>query len=25
MSATFDPDHLRASLRPLAEWQALST
>lgn len=25
MSATFDPDHLRASLRPLAEWQPLST
>ena len=25
MSATFDPDHLRASLRPLAEGQALST
>ncbi|MEX3774444.1 alpha/beta hydrolase [Pseudomonas sp. MYb118] len=24
MSATFDPDHLRASLRPLAEWQPLS-
>jgi alpha-beta hydrolase superfamily lysophospholipase len=24
MSATFDPDHLRASLRPLADWQPLS-
>ena len=24
MSATFAPDHLRASLRPLAEWQPLS-
>ena len=24
MSATFDPDHLRAGLRPLAEWQPLS-
>ncbi|MDB6050571.1 MAG: alpha/beta hydrolase [Pseudomonas sp.] len=24
MSATFDPDHLRASLRPLVEWQPLS-
>ena len=25
MSATFSPDHLRASLRPLAEAQPLST
>lgn len=24
MFVTFDPDHLRASLRPLAEWQPLS-
>ncbi|MEZ1317582.1 alpha/beta hydrolase [Pseudomonas fluorescens] len=24
MPATFDPDHLRASLRPLAQWQPLS-
>ncbi|MET1067668.1 MAG: alpha/beta hydrolase [Pseudomonas prosekii] len=24
MPATFDPDHLRASLRPLADWQPLS-
>ncbi|MCF4995718.1 alpha/beta fold hydrolase [Pseudomonas syringae] len=24
MSASFDPDHLRASLKPLAEWQPLS-
>src|SRR5476649_166852 len=25
MPATFTPDHLRAGLRPLAEWQPLST
>ena len=24
MPDTFDPDHLRASLKPLAEWQPLS-
>jgi alpha-beta hydrolase superfamily lysophospholipase len=24
MTASFDPDHLRASLKPLAEWQPLS-
>lgn len=24
MSVAFDPDHLRASLKPLAEWQPLS-